>query len=92
MKTHPCGARLATAIDPRCNSAIPIAIVINGVRVFLTGFLVLFVSPEMGEGFMHTSEGMLMFGAAFFFTAIVAWLLSKGEGLVLRSTTKTGVA
>jgi exosortase len=58
---------------------IPIAIVINGVRVFLTGFLVLFVSPEMGEGFMHTSEGMMMFGVAFLITAAFAWLLGKGE-------------
>lgn len=71
--------------------AIPIAILINGVRVFLTGFLVLFVSPEMGEGFMHTSEGMLMFGAAFFFTSIAAWMLGKGERLILRPA-KTGVA
>jgi len=68
--------------------AIPIAIVINGVRVFLTGFLVLFVSPEMGEGFMHTSEGMLMFGAAFLFTSLTAWGLGHVERLVLRSTSK----
>ncbi|AMW04152.1 exosortase/archaeosortase family protein [Gemmatimonas phototrophica] len=70
--------------------AIPIAILINGFRVFLTGFLVLFVSPEMGQGFMHTSEGMLMFGAAFFFTSIAAWLLGQGERLVLRRPTATG--
>jgi exosortase len=59
---------------------IPIAIMINGFRVFLTGFLVLFVSPEMGEGFMHTSEGMVMFGGAFVITSIVAWLLGTMEG------------
>ena len=29
--------------------AIPVAIVINAIRVFLTGFLVYFVSAEMGE-------------------------------------------
>lgn len=63
--------------------AIPIAILINGFRVFLTGFLVLFVSPEMGEGFMHTSEGMMMFGGAFLITALVAWLL----GLIERKIT-----
>lgn len=59
--------------------AIPVAIVINGVRVFMTGFLVLFVSPEAGQGFMHTSEGMVMFGAAFLITALVAWVLGFGE-------------
>lgn len=58
---------------------IPIAILINGFRVFLTGFLVLYVSPEMGEGFMHTSEGMVMFGGAFVITSIVAWLLGIVE-------------
>jgi exosortase len=41
--------------------AIPIAVVINGVRVFLTGFLVYFVDPKMGEGFMHMTEGWLLF-------------------------------
>lgn len=63
--------------------AIPVAIIVNGVRVFLTGFLVFFVSPEMGEGFMHTSEGMVMFGAAFVITATVAWAMSIGERFAL---------
>jgi exosortase len=63
--------------------AIPIAIAINGFRIFLTGFLVLYVSPEMGEGFMHTSEGMMMFGAAFVLTSGVAWLLGAAEGAFL---------
>lgn len=64
--------------------AIPIAVIINGVRIFLTGFLVLFVSPEMGQGFMHTSEGMVMFGAAFVITGMVTWMLSKGENIFAR--------
>lgn len=41
--------------------ALPIAILVNGVRVFLTGFLVHFVSPAMGTGFMHVTEGWLLF-------------------------------
>lgn len=68
---------------------IPIAIIINGVRVFLTGFLVLFVSPEMGEGFMHTSEGMVMFGGAFLVTALVTWLFGMGERSILKRTRGT---
>lgn len=63
---------------------IPIAIMINGFRIFLTGFLVLFISPEMGEGFMHTSEGMAMFGAAFVLTGVVTWMLGGGERLATR--------
>lgn len=58
---------------------IPVAILINGVRIFVTGFLVLFVSPEMGEGFMHTSEGMVMFGGAFMLTGLLTWVLGRGE-------------
>ena len=64
--------------------AIPIAILINGFRVFLTGFLILFVSPEMGQGFMHTSEGMLMFGAAFVITSGAAWMLGAVERVAIR--------
>jgi exosortase len=69
--------------------AIPVAIVINGIRVFMTGFLVLFVSPEMGEGFMHTSEGMVMFGGAFLIISLVAWALGKLEGFLDGATPVT---
>lgn len=60
-------------------AAIPVAILINGVRVFLTGFLVYFVDPSLGRGFMHLSEGFAMFGVAFGILGAIAWLLSKGE-------------
>jgi exosortase len=41
--------------------SIPIAILINGIRVFLTGFLVYYVNPSLGKGFMHETEGWLLF-------------------------------
>jgi len=53
--------------------AVPIAILINGVRVFLTGFLVYFVDPAMGEGFMHLTEGWLLFLVSFALVALAAW-------------------
>ena len=56
--------------------AIPIAVVINGVRVFLTGFLVYFVDPKMGEGFMHMTEGWLLFMVSFVLISAVAGLLA----------------
>jgi exosortase len=59
--------------------AIPVAILINAVRVFLTGFLVYFVSPEMGNGFMHTTEGWLMFVVAFAALGALAWVASRAE-------------
>lgn len=59
--------------------AIPVAIVINAIRVFLTGFLVFFVSPELGEGFMHLTEGWLMFVVAFAILGGIAWLFTRSE-------------
>jgi exosortase len=59
--------------------AIPIAIVINGVRVFLTGFLVFFVDPKLGTGFMHATEGWLLFVVSFSCIAAIGWLCSWVE-------------
>ena len=52
--------------------AIPIAIVVNGIRVFLTGFLVYFVSPALGNGFLHFTEGWLLFLVSLVSLALVA--------------------
>jgi exosortase len=41
--------------------AIPVAVLVNGLRVFLTGFLVYYVNPELGSGFLHVTEGWLLF-------------------------------
>jgi exosortase len=65
--------------------AVPIAIVVNAVRVFLTGFLVYFVNPALGEGFMHLTEGWLLFLIAFSILAIAAWAVGAAERLALRS-------
>jgi len=65
--------------------AVPIAIAVNAVRVFLTGFLVYFVSPALGEGFMHLTEGWLLFLVAFSILAIAAWAVGAAERLALRS-------
>jgi exosortase len=67
--------------------AIPIAIVINGVRVFLTGFLVYFVDPKLGEGFMHLTEGWLLFLVSLASIGAIAWLCVKAERFVGRKRT-----
>jgi exosortase len=64
--------------------AVPIAIVINGVRVFLTGFLVYFVDPKLGEGFMHLTEGWLLFLVSLTSIAVVAWVATKCENFAFR--------
>lgn len=64
--------------------AIPIAVLINGVRVFLTGFLVVFVSPELGKGFMHVTEGWLLFLVSLVALGSLAWIGVQGERLFYR--------
>jgi len=59
--------------------AIPIAIVVNGIRVFMTGFLVYFVSPEFGNGFMHLTEGWLLFLVSLGVLGAFAWIESLIE-------------
>jgi exosortase/archaeosortase family protein len=44
---------------------VPVAVLLNGVRIFLTAFLIHFVDPSLGTGLAHEREGMLMFAAAF---------------------------
>ena len=53
--------------------AIPVAIVVNGVRVFITGFLVAFVDPSLAEGFTHITEGWLLFLVAFAILAAITF-------------------
>lgn len=60
-------------------AAIPVAMVINGFRVFLTAFLVFYVNPGAGRGFMHFSEGLFMFALAFVILGAMAWVLRKLE-------------
>jgi exosortase len=70
--------------------AVPMAIMINGFRIFLTAFLVIFVSPEAGKGFMHTTEGWLMFVIAFASLGAVAWgLLFIEDRIARRSQSAT---
>ncbi|MEP6989830.1 MAG: exosortase/archaeosortase family protein [bacterium] len=59
--------------------AIPIAIFVNGIRVFLTGFLVYYVSPELGTGFMHETEGWLLFLVSLAVLGLVLQVVIWGE-------------
>lgn len=55
--------------------AIPTAVVLNGVRIFLTGFLAFFVDPRFGEGVLHYSEGWTLFVVAFCVLGALTWML-----------------
>ena len=60
-------------------AALPVAMVLNGIRVFLTGFLVYYVNPSLGDGFMHYTQGWALFVVAFTVLAVLAWLIAHVE-------------
>jgi exosortase len=68
-------------------AAIPVAMVLNAVRIFLTGFFVFFVDPKLAEGVMHLMEGWVMFVLAFLILAVMAYLLTQAETIVVRRRT-----
>lgn len=58
---------------------VPVAMALNAVRVFMTGYLAHYISPELSEGFMHYSEGWAIFVIAFLILGAVVWVLARGE-------------
>jgi exosortase len=63
---------------------IPVAMVLNGVRIFLTGFFVYFVDPALGEGVMHYTEGWALFVVAFLILGGVSSVLVALERAIRR--------
>lgn len=73
---HPVSRLLLVAL------AIPVAVLLNAFRIFLTGFFVFYVSPDLGEGLLHYTEGWAIFVAAFFILGVLAWAAFRLEQLV----------
>ena len=65
--------------------AIPVGVVVNGVRVFLTGFLVAFVDPSLADGFTHITEGWLLFLVAFAILTVMTWFVIRVERRLTRT-------
>lgn len=59
--------------------SIPIAVAVNAVRIFLTAFLMYYVDPDLGRGFMHTSEGWALFVVSFALIGAVGAVLGFVE-------------
>jgi len=59
---------------------VPLTIVLNGVRIAMTGVFVHFGSQELAEGFMHLFEGWVIFliALAILFTLMFALLRLTG--------------
>ena len=58
-------------------SAIPIAILVNAFRVFLTGLLTLHAGKGAADGWIHQTEGFFTFGLALAILMAEAWLLQQ---------------
>ncbi|HSA56476.1 MAG TPA: exosortase/archaeosortase family protein [Gemmatimonadaceae bacterium] len=82
MLKHPVSRVFVVALS------IPVAVVVNGVRVFLTGFLVAFVDPSLAQGFMHVTEGWLLFLVAFGILGALAWGTVQLERVWFRRTAR----
>lgn len=60
-------------------AAIPVAMFLNGIRVFLTGFLVYYFDPSFGDGLIHWTEGWALFVVAFGLLGLLSGALMKAE-------------
>ncbi len=56
-------------------ATIPISVFSNALRIAITGYLTLNVSPEAAEGFFHGFSGWLIFVVSFVFLALLSLLL-----------------
>jgi exosortase len=59
--------------------AIPVAVLVNGIRVFLTAFLMHYVDPALGRGFMHESQGWGLFLVSLLILASITFLVRQVE-------------
>ncbi|VFQ44331.1 exosortase A [Desulfoluna butyratoxydans] len=58
-------------------SSVPIAVLVNVVRLTTTGLLAVYVSPETAKGTMHDLSGLVAFGGALFFLYFVNQCLDR---------------
>jgi len=58
-------------------SAIPLAVLLNGLRIGLIGVLVEYFGTGAAEGFMHAFEGWLLFVLSIALLGLELWLLGK---------------
>jgi exosortase len=55
------------------STAVPLAIVLNGLRVAFTGIAASRFGPEMARGFLHETSGWVVFVAGF----AAVWMLHR---------------
>jgi exosortase D (VPLPA-CTERM-specific) len=58
-------------------SALPISVLVNGIRIGIVGVLVEFSGPLAAEGFLHLFEGWVLFIATLGLLLLEMWALSR---------------
>lgn len=58
---------------------VPISVFANALRIAITGYLTINVSPQIAQDFFHGFSGWLIFMVSLVFLAIVSWLLKRGK-------------
>jgi len=58
-------------------SSIPVGVICNTVRIFVTAMLMLYVSTELGEKFFHDFAGLVMMPAAVLLMFGELWLMDR---------------
>lgn len=58
-------------------ATIPISVLSNALRIAITGYLMVNVSPELAEGFFHGFSGWLIFMASFVILAILSLIMRR---------------
>ena len=71
-------------------SSMPIAIVLNGVRIGMVGFLVEEFGVGAAEGFYHFFEGWVLFVVSLAVLLVEMWILSQGNHETNASSAATG--
>ena len=62
-------------------SAMPISVLVNGVRIGIVGVLVEWYGPQAAEGFLHLFEGWVLFMATFALLVVEMFVLSQVQPL-----------
>jgi exosortase len=58
-------------------SSVPVAVMCNIIRIFLTAMIMLYVSMELGEKFFHDFAGLVMMPAAVLLLFGEIWLMDR---------------
>ncbi len=61
-------------------SAIPIAVMVNVIRLTITGMMAAWIGPESAHGFLHDISGMIIFISALILVFFVFFILQKWKG------------